>query len=782
MLVTGYAGATFAGLGVKAHTLPQFAQERSPVLNQRVDNAPAYAGMTVGAAMVPVHFSVTAGNTIEATLLNLLGKLNPDDPGLRPLTGTADGVAWTIPAAVGGWRYVDVNMLDVDFIVPEGGWLATGTTSVVTSLTANTLQAMAAFGTYRVARPVLNISWPGAVNRTTPKTPTVGYVWRRQFTLANTGDRTIQNLAVQIGPWDTKALVTAGKMLANGNDVRIYRNGREIRRNLIAWNWALSMIWFVPDPLAPGASATYDLVYGNASADAPKTLTFATEPARPAFDISGDSAPVTSSTPTSISSAGKTWEVNQWAGATLISSDKQYRRVSTNTATTANVARAFSSNPVAADNPTLMKSGIKGDGGKWSSGTGTTFTDAAQFQLWSNDEWIGATFETISGTGVGQTRTVTASTSSGALTLSSALSPAPDATTSYRVFRANGAWTYDVRQIERTTTTSYGLWSLNRSAARPSMIRFDAPGAWYRGVYKRNADAFSQPRARGVDVGAGNIDYFATMYISRAREGKGGTQEEVGVADMIAVSSPFGFISIDMKLMLRSAEQSALPGNGMCAFLIGTQESGGEEWDILIDDHGVKNTSILVGYTVSFAAVGTPLRVMMTLVPYGSDSIDDADNNTALLQSAGDYWTLSVNPSTLTVPDIATATEEAVYDVEMTLRNRGGAAGTTYPHKRIDIGGVDRKVFLASGQKVKIDTKNRTAEIVTAADVRVARIGHLIRPYDVVAAPGGGTSTRLASDWMPVQPTDVTLYVTDPSGADWGTLSIQSVITEAGHF
>ncbi|MEJ7800533.1 MAG: hypothetical protein WKF60_08445, partial [Ilumatobacter sp.] len=333
MLITGYAGVTFAGLNVKAHTLPQLTQDRSPILNQRVDNGPAYAGMTIGAAVVPVQFQVAAGAAIEATLLTLLGTLNPDDPTLRPLAGTAAGTTWTVPAAVGGWRYVDVNMVDVDFVVPEGGWNATATAPVTTTFTANASQAMGATATKRVTRPVLNVSWPGVTNRTTPKTATVGYVWRRQFTLANTGDRTIQNLAVQLGPWDTKTLVTAGKMLASGNDVRIFRNGKEIRRNLIAWNWALSMIWFVPDPLAPGASATYDLVYGNASATNPKTLTFSSEPALPAFDISGAGVVVTSSTNSSISSTGANWEVDQWAGATLINSDGQYRKVASNTAT-----------------------------------------------------------------------------------------------------------------------------------------------------------------------------------------------------------------------------------------------------------------------------------------------------------------------------------------------------------------------------------------------------------------------------------------------------------------
>ena len=781
MLVTGFDGVLFATLGVKAHTLPQLTQDRSPVLTQRVDNAPAYAGMSIGAALVPVQFQVNAGAEIEATLLNLLRDLNPDEPTLRPLTGTAAGTAWTIPAAVGGWRYVAVNMIDVDFVVPDGGWLGTTTASVVTAMSANGSQAMAATTTKRPARPIINISWPGVTNRLTANT-TTGYKYRRQFTLANSGDRTIQNLAVQLGPWDTKALVTAGKMLANGNDVRIFRNGKEIRRNLVAWNWALSMIWFVPDPLAPGASATYDLVYGNASAGTPKTLTFATEPALPAFDIRGEAVPITSSTPTSVTNGAAAWQTDQWAGSTLINSDGQYRTILSNTAVTLTVTRSFSSNPTVSDNPTLMKSGIKGDGGKWAGGTGTSFIDSAQSQKWTADEWTGATLETISGTGSGQSRIVTGNTSGGTLYLTSALSPAPDTTTSYRVFRNNGQWTYDVRKVNRDADKHRGLWSINKGGTRPSQIRFDTPGSWYRGVYVRNGDAYSQPRAVGSDVGGGDIDWFATLNLQRAREGKSGTQEEVGVADMVAVSSPFGFVAVELDVLYRSATKTGSPGQGMCAFLMGAQESGGEEWDIFYDYRVDQNSSIPLAVSQSLADQGTPLRLMMTLVPNAADSIDDADNNTAQVQSDGTYWKLSINPSTLTVPDIAAAVEEAVYDVQLSLRNRGGAAGNVYPHKRIDVGGIDRKVFLAAGQKVKIDTKARTAEIVTSADVRVARIGHLIRPYDVVAAPGGVTSTRLASDWLPVKATDVTLYVTDPSGAGWGALSVQSITTDGGFF
>ncbi len=781
MLITGYNAVLFSALSAKARTVAYGTQGRFPILNTRLDNAPAYAGTQVDAATLTVEFIVNTGAVVETTLLTILGTINPDDPTLRLLTGTAGGASWETPAAVGSWRYVNVNAIQIDFVVPAGGWRkVAATVSSTQTMTANTTHAFSNSG-YRVARPSFDIAWPGTTNRASGSS-TTGFKYMRRVTLKNNGDRTVENMPWQIGPWDTATLVTAGKMLANGDDLRIFRNGRQIRRNLIAMNWPLTFIWFVPDSLPPGVTHTYEFVYGNSAATSPKTLTFSTEPAIPAFSITGDTIAPTSSTTTYVIQTGKTWEVDQWAGATIVSTDGQYRKVLSNTATTIFVTRAWSSSPSGGDKLTVTKSGLKGDGGIVTAATATTLSDTVRTGIgptFIDNEWTGGTVLITSGTGSGQVRTIGSNTSQ-SVTVTSSWATTPDTTSRYRLSARNRYWNYDVRQISRATAAR-GLWNINKGKTRPSQIRFDAPGTWYRGLYLRNSDAFSQPRAANVDVGGGDIDWFSLMRIQRAREGKSGTQTEVGVADSVVVASPFSFYTFRGDVRFRNAAKSG--AIGMCRMLFGTQESGGEEWSISFDYGVAFDTSTTVIMDSDLVAQGNPLRLMITLIPQDGDAVPDTDNNTALLETSGNYWALDVNPEILVMDDVTDiAYEAACYDLELSLRLGGGVAGTTYPHKRIDIGGVDRKLLLAATQKIRVNTDARTAEILAADGTRLSRIGHLIRSYDVLASPSGGAIERIASDWMPAALGANTIYVTDSSGAGWGSITLQSTVIETGYF
>ncbi|PYU84390.1 MAG: hypothetical protein DMG51_10555, partial [Acidobacteria bacterium] len=81
--------------------------------------------------------------------------------------------------------------------------------------------------------------------------------------------------SAQIIGFNTAALVTAGKMRADCNDLRIARfaanTWTQLDRQVINCNTASSMIWFKlqADIAANGADASYSLFYGNPNAPAP---------------------------------------------------------------------------------------------------------------------------------------------------------------------------------------------------------------------------------------------------------------------------------------------------------------------------------------------------------------------------------------------------------------------------------------------------------------------------------------------------------------------------------
>lgn len=115
----------------------------------------------------------------------------------------------------------------------------------------------------------------------------LGWRYRRRYRIVNTTDERLINApyAIDLGP--TNALVSGGKALASGNDLRVWRDGVEIRRTLNTWNGAgavgsttSTLVWVAIDDLQPGASQDYEVVYGNASAGAPSTL------------VAGDDAPI----------------------------------------------------------------------------------------------------------------------------------------------------------------------------------------------------------------------------------------------------------------------------------------------------------------------------------------------------------------------------------------------------------------------------------------------------------------------------------------------------------
>lgn len=750
----------------------------------RIGANPLLGGVLAGGQTLTVSFTVATGQNVEITKLKVLAALNLSDPTEKLLVAELnDGTDIETDARVARTSHPSTNTLSVDFVL-LGPWRAQTTTNMKT-LAADVTNGNFANSNsgYDDMLPVITTYWPAATNRSS-STSTFGWKHRlgSGLTITNTGTEPLINQPYQIGPIGHAALVTASQGLASADDFRVFCEGTELRRNIIAANTPLMFVWVVLPTIAPGQSITLDILTNNPSAGSPPTLTFNSSPALPGMDISGTSfTGASGGGTTTVTKAGAGWETNQWAGGTLVSktaagAHKSLNRIVSNTATVLTLDSQISV-VSGTDVFTITKSGLRGTGGLPTSAPTTTTVQDTTATLNVN-EWIGATLEYTQGAQAGQTRTVVSNTVN-SFTVSPAFGGLPG-TNLYRVYQSNGNRVWDVRQPPKTTNYP-GLWQANKIQAPPSQVNFDAPGSWYRFTYQPNKDTYSQPRYVSFSVGAGDLDHVPMMYIQRARSGRRGTQREVGIADAVGVSSPFPMTGIILGWRYRNSKKkgSGSPGEGMVNIKFMQQEAGGELWSAFFDDVTVAESSVTVS-TTWFDLSGTnPNRIAMTIVPNGGDEIPSADNNTAFVQSSGDYVSLSVNPQSVITESVnwiaSPPAAVAVYDYWLIMRT--GGASATKPYHQIVIGGTDHRIFVTgTDERIVIDCEKHTATLQTAAGAVVRRIPWAVQAQYVMADPiDGSTETVVATRWLPIPSNTIdstAIYFADPSGAGWGTINI----------
>jgi hypothetical protein len=788
MQLTAFDGITFASLGVTCSLDPS-----SPGPSRSLPSVGRFGGDPIAPGIEQDVHDITAvfnasglSNYVEVSFSKLFAVLNPDSEKPRILAGTilTTGPSTTTAvqtyAYVGNWRYRSVNQLEVQFIVTTPGWKQTSSTTLKA---AGAISADSSFANANTAmRDVAPIITLYGTGLRASSTATFGWNYRigSGTTVTNSGTEPLRNQPYQLGPIDTKTIVAAGRMQADGDDLRVFCEGVELRRNIIGPNTLATLIWIVLPDLMPGQAIILDLITGNSSATNPPTFSYTSDPPLPAMDISGTSFSPTSSAATTATLTGAGWETDQWAGATVVlmrsggSVFDTVRRVISNNATTITVDRSWSPTPGGSDTVTITKSGITGTGGTITSATATTVTDTVQ--SWNTNEWVGASFKSPTGTITG---TITSNT---ATVLTGTFSGTPTALANYTIYRANGQRVWDVRQVKKATPHN-GLWLTNKSETPPTGRNFDAPGSWYRFAYNRNDDAYSQPSYTTVDVG--DDDHFPIMNIRRAREGKGGDQTEVGVADAIGVSSPFPILGIEMEYQIRNAKKAGSnPAAGMAEVRFMQQDSGGEVWASFHSDTDVHDTTTAVANAWYNLSASQPNRLAIALIPNGGDEIPENDNNTAQLQSQGEYVRLAVNPTSSITESVAwfTATPStvAVYDVDLKIR-RGGASATR-PYYRIRIGGTGRRVFLPTdgSERILVDAERHAVELVNSSAVFIRSLSYAAVAQEVVIGSDGVERILVAGRWLPIPPTTVdsaAIYYRDDSGAGWGTMNLAVVGT-----
>jgi len=148
------------------------------------------------------------------------------------------------------------------------------------------------------------------------------------------------------------------------------------------------------------------------------------------------SGTATAGASTTLTDSGKAWSVNEQAGRLVRitggTGNGQTRTIISNTATVLTVAAAWTVNPDATSVYSIWYSfaNTNLDAGTATAGGATTLTDSTK--AWVASGFIGRNVRINSGTGIGQTRRITANTAT-QLTVSSAWTTNPDATSVYAI-------------------------------------------------------------------------------------------------------------------------------------------------------------------------------------------------------------------------------------------------------------------------------------------------------------------------------------------------------------
>lgn len=223
--------------------------------------------------------------------------------------------------------------------------------------------------------------------------------------------------------------------------------------------------------------------FGELASDSPM-FGFGAQAGGPSTDIlgltrpSGDILFASSGTATAgaaktLTDSGKTWGTNSFAGYVVKitggTGSGQTKHIASNTATVLTVDGNWKTNP-STDSTYVIYTGATSSSGTATAGTTTSLTDSNA--AWGVNQWTGYTLEIDSGTGSPQSLLVTSNT---ATVLSFATATAPDATSTYKLYRGTNENTvnYAVGCYERGDTAVKDTGTVRTG---PNSIRIAGPG------------------------------------------------------------------------------------------------------------------------------------------------------------------------------------------------------------------------------------------------------------------------------------------------------------------
>lgn len=803
--IVSYAGVDFASLGFRAAApfgVP--APERSPVALGRLNASALYGGTQRGLRPIPVEVRLdlgAAGVTMaqaRTKFTDLLGRLNPDNPDPRTLVGKidldSDGTAETnvqIEAALVGWAWrgdADV-ILVLQFAAADPVWRKASPTGpgVFTVNASPTSLSLTNNGKAR-AYPIIRLCMASGGQRSS-STADVGWKYRKIQRITNATARDwngLEPIFIDLG--DTTGLVSGGKALSSGNDVRAVLHGKMLARTLMNWNSGRTFLVIHPE-IPAGESVDVEIVYGNPNAGSPKTLSDRTKVDGDfcAVDLTADNGTSTgSNTTTTLNDTGKNWVASYWIGGfiQIVSGTGagQRRRISDNTATQVTVERAWTTTPDATSKYCLWKSGIAVHGGIASAATSTTLTDSAL--ALGTDEFRGGTITILSGTGSGQSRTITANTAT-QFTVSPAWTTTPNTTSVYYVERyGHYAYAVGTRDFDSGAldVQSRGGWQVNRFYSKPTEMAFGdfCVGGWQRDTFPTGGnDDFTQ--ASYVDLGPVGVHqkFFQTGLEMRLRRNSPRTYSEEGLGNGVTFISPLGLTGLrfDYKMLNQNSASGATQGIGK--LVVATRADGNLDWAIVLEDATRRTsfTTVATQFLNLRDADGNPTMVIMAGIP--ADEVEVAQSAAAtdeLRLRWNSRLEVQVDPTSITFGTLGA--EESVYHLTATLRTGLTASPG---HQRLIFGGEGHHFFLgnSTGDVIEVDCQAGTIRAYDGAPLSLS--GGLLFMREVPWAArilhypddpdnDGVLDPRVSPAWMPLEVGSNTWYLEETA---IGTLEVQ---------
>jgi hypothetical protein len=645
MKCLSYDGVLFADLNVTAGVDPltDRGPYRAPIVLRRPGTSPVHAGVDQDAAVTSVTFVVKPGAATEATLLALLGALDPENDEERPFVGLLEDDVTQISRdmAVASWRFSGTKQLVVDFSAADPTWRATSDTTATPGTDNAIADSNPGFDTDITTGWVTDLSggggtawqWdnadyhtgPGALRVDKTTVPAGGIDSRRRsgYVLADEGE------TVVIGHWCKTSNVNLVPLLriqpfSGGGSVPI------VSVNEADWvptanTWTHRTLTYVL-PATTGRFKISATTKNTSAGTVNGTVRFddysITFPNRIGLPNSGQAT------------ARPTVEIAWSAQRTDDTADVgwKYRKSLT---ITNNGSQPIAARPwrVSLGSTTALVSGSKalssGDDVRWLDPHGVelrrtliTWNTGASYLWFLLDLQPGEakTFALIYGN----------PSATAPDTLTGIHRPVFDVDTS-----DNTTWKYLVAQTSRGSDWERGLWYLNKRTVEPTSVRYDAPGSWRPFLYLDNRDDKAQDPYTMADIGGGDLDPFAILRAHRTWSGGGGSDwDGMSEADGVAFSNalPIAHIKIDYKWY---------NPNGLGKFLIAQKEAGAEKWAEVFSRTTVR-ASLTSEADVDVDLVDGPRHLYLGIVPEDAGEVS--------LARKGDNGT-STTGSTTTVAD-----------------------------------------------------------------------------------------------------------------------------------
>jgi hypothetical protein len=751
----GYVFSTYSYYGAIEAGTSRGQWSILPQIRARHNAAGSLTGVQVSERVIPVTFGYTGASTYENAFLDLLGQLNPLNPYPRTLVAQMnDGTTVQCEAIVttpGGTTFEDdVNMMRVVFVTTDPLWTdptnktasqSWGNTSTATFAPNNTGRAYApATITFKYENKSPFSSNFNHFNVDIKNNTDLN--WYRELVFINIGDTT-----------------SASGFAPNPAYCNVYLEGVQQSRTVVNYGTLRTYI-SIPATIAAGDTRTYEVVINKTDSDADRIENIYRMQSNSQFNgfytpvyVDGATGTATAGASTTLTDSGASWRtVGGWAGGfvEIVSGTGagQCRRISSNTATQITVARAWTTNPDNTSVYCIHTSGWLVDGGQASGGGASSLIDSSQ--TWDAGTLVGGTVTIISGTGSGQTRTITANT---ATQVSASFSPAIN-TTSVYVIRKHGYHQYNVDQTDTTSTGAgytsthrHGGWQLSSRATPPSRLAFggDCVAGWRRITYADNRDDYNQIRWTSY-VSGGATRYSGLLNATR-RRGQDSRLREEGTGDGVAITSALAYQGIRFDYRHQNI-------NAVGSFLLSVREAGSEDWSDVVTDSTSRATltAVAVQYQ-SFTDYGNPTQIYMGIV--GKDGAEIPTTQATTDQVAVQWY------QTLRLYQNASAITITVGAKSSRLRARGEIvlpAGYGATLRVMYIGssaGSDRELFMLDDNSTLLSIDSETGNVTLGSTsvpwaVKVEADGRLTSIWAILP-PGSGTSMLLSD--LPVHGT-----------------------------